>query len=97
MTPHIGIVRLDGDDPLFFEVTIREATDATRHRVSVSQRDLARLGKGADAERLVRAAIRFLLDREQKESILTRFDIMTIARYFPEFETHLRDDPVLKG
>jgi hypothetical protein len=34
----------------------------------------------------VRAAFAFLLDREPKESILRRFDVTVIARYFPEFE-----------
>ena len=28
----------------------------------------------------------FLLEREPKESILRRFDVSVIARYFPEFE-----------
>ena len=35
------------------------------------------------------AAFRFLLDREPKESILRRFDVMTISRYFPEFEREM--------
>jgi hypothetical protein len=30
-----------------------------------------------------------LLDREQKESILARFDVTVISRYFPEFEREL--------
>jgi hypothetical protein len=28
----------------------------------------------------------FLLEREPKESILRRFDVTVISRYFPEFE-----------
>ena len=35
------------------------------------------------------AAFRFLLDREPKESILRRFDVAVISRYFPEFEREL--------
>jgi len=30
-----------------------------------------------------------LLDREPKESILRRFDVTEISRYFPEFEREL--------
>jgi hypothetical protein len=30
-----------------------------------------------------------LLDREPKESILRRFDVTVISRYFPEFEQEL--------
>ena len=40
-------------------------------------------------ERCLEAAFRFLLDREPKESILARFDISVISRYFPEFEQEL--------
>jgi hypothetical protein len=38
---------------------------------------------------VVEAAFRFLLDREPKEAILSRFDITVISRYFPEFEREL--------
>ena len=34
-------------------------------------------------ERCLEAAIRFLLDREPKESIPERFDMTAISRYFP--------------
>ena len=30
-----------------------------------------------------------MLDREPKESILRRFDVMAISRYFPEFEREI--------
>jgi hypothetical protein len=41
------------------------------------------------AERCVEAAFRFLLDREPKESVLSRFDVTVISRYFPEFGREL--------
>ena len=47
-------------------------------------------------ERCIEAAFRFLLDREPKESILRRFDITVISRYFPEFEREL-PRPILKS
>jgi hypothetical protein len=40
-------------------------------------------------ERGLEAAFRFLLDREPKESILKRFDVTAISRYFPEFEREM--------
>jgi hypothetical protein len=39
--------------------------------------------------RCLEAAFWFLLDREPKESILGRFDVTVISRYFPEFEREL--------
>ena len=63
----------------------------TSHVVSVAGSDLARLAPGAaDPADLVSRSFDFLLAREAKESILGRFDLMVIARYFPEFERELR-------
>ncbi|MGD9544996.1 MAG: hypothetical protein AB7U86_12525 [Methylocystis sp.] len=80
---------IGGGDPLVFDVRLREGESETRHRVTLSPQDFERLGGGADAERFIDAAFRFLLDREAKESILARFDVSVISHYFPEFERKL--------
>ena len=85
----ITVAPLPGADPLVFEVEVAEGSDSTRHRVTLRAADFARLAGGATPERTVEAAFRFLLDREPKESILSRFDVSVIARYFPEFEREL--------
>ena len=77
-------------DPLEFEVTVREGGGETRHRVTASRQYCDRLGGGAP-DGLIGAVFRFLLDREPKEAILSRFDISVVARYFPEFEARLPD------
>ena len=84
-------VRRTGDgDPLAFEVVVSEGKGETRHQVMMSREACERLTGGKHApERLIEAAFRFLLDREPKESILGRFDVSIIARYFPEFERAL--------
>lgn len=84
-------VRRTNDGELFeFAVTIRDASSETRHRVLMTRKTWERLDAGRRApERCIEAAFRFLLDREPKESILGRFDIMEISRYFPEFEQEL--------
>jgi hypothetical protein len=70
-----------------FAVAVRDSRGESRHRVTVSDKDAARLAKlGADPAAGVRAAMLFLLDREPKESILGTFDIDVIRRYFPEFD-----------
>jgi hypothetical protein len=64
---------------------------ATRHTVSVSQEDLARLAPGHyDPEALVSASFHFLLAREPRESILRHFDLPVIERYFPGYEADIR-------
>jgi hypothetical protein len=72
-------------------VTVREGTSATTHSVTVSADDLARLAPGAATpDDLVRRSFAFLLAHEPKESILARFDLLVIGRYFPEYERAIR-------
>jgi hypothetical protein len=76
--------------PATFDVVVRAAQSESRHRVTVPAADVARWAKlGADPRKGVEAAMRFLLDREPKESILAAFDIDVIRRYFPEFDEAL--------
>jgi hypothetical protein len=73
-----------------YRVRVSEGASSSTHEVMVDPDDAARLGGGATAEDLLVASFRFLLDREPKESILSRFDLAVIGRYFPEFATSLR-------
>jgi hypothetical protein len=84
-------VRRTGDgDPLGFDVVVREGKGETRHQVTMSRAVCERLTAGEHTpEACLEAAFRFLLDREPKESILGRFDVTVISRYFPEFEREL--------
>ena len=59
------------------------------HVVTVTARDVARWGRGdrdEDVEHLVRRSFDFLLEREPPSSILRRFDLGVIQRYFPEYD-----------
>jgi hypothetical protein len=85
----IEIVRSNDASSPRFAVTVREGASATRHDVTVSEEMLRRLAQGRSGEKLIEAAFRFLLEREAKESILARFDVSVIGRYFPEFEREL--------
>jgi hypothetical protein len=86
----IDIRRITGEEPLAFEVAVRDAGGETRHHVTMSRATCERLSAGEyTPERCVEAAFRFLLDREAKESILRCFDVTVISRYFPEFEREL--------
>jgi hypothetical protein len=77
-------------DPLEFEVVVREGKGETRHHVTMARETCEQLTAGKHTpERCLEAAFQFLLDREPKESILRRFDVTVISRYFPEFEREL--------
>jgi hypothetical protein len=88
----IQVTRAATADPLVFEVVVREKNSETRHQVTATRATLTRLaGDRRAAEHCIEAAFRFLLDREPKESILARFDVSVISRYFPDFESALAD------
>lgn len=74
-------------------VTLGGAGAPTTHEVAVRAADLARLAPGAETpDDLVRRSFLFLLEREPRESILRRFDLPLIGRYFPEYERAIRQD-----
>ena len=73
-----------------------------QYEVTVSAADLERWGSGDDAaavEDLVSRSFDFLLVREPPGSILRRFDLSVIQRYFPEYDRMFRrlPPPRLKG
>jgi hypothetical protein len=83
----IEVTHREGD---LWRVGIREGSGATEHEVRVTERDRKRLAPDAPVERLLEASFRFLLEREPKESILPRFDLPVITRYFPEYPDEIR-------
>ena len=86
----IQVRRTAERDFLIFEVVVREGKGETRHHVTMLGETCKRLTSGKHTpERCLEAAFQFLLDREPKESILRRFDVTAISRYFPEFEREM--------
>jgi hypothetical protein len=83
-------ISIDRLAPREFRVQVREAGRETTHQVTVPER----LGEGLelrddDLERVVRESFRFLLERERATSILARFSLGDISRYFPEYRDEL--------
>lgn len=71
------------------EVEVDGERQKTRHSVRVSRADAARWARGStdeDVVDLVRRSFEFLLEREPPGSILRRFDLSAIQRYFPEYD-----------
>lgn len=74
-----------------FRVRVRDGESETTHIVTVADTDYERLTSGRiPADELVQRSFEFLLEREPKESILSRFDLRIIARYFPEYDDEMR-------
>jgi len=57
----------------------------TSHEVTVTPDDIARYAPGSTPERLLQASFEFLLEREPASSIMSRFALPVIERYFPEY------------
>ncbi|MGH9738050.1 MAG: hypothetical protein ACRD4X_05625 [Candidatus Acidiferrales bacterium] len=74
-----------------FRVRVSADGSETSHLVTVKPEDYLRLTGGkADPAELVRRSFEFLLENEPKESILRQFDLSVIGRYFPEYETAIK-------
>ncbi len=76
-----------------FQVVVVEGASRSKHQVTLKERDYARLSeRKVSQEDLIAKSFEFLLEREPKESILARFDLLDIARYFPGFERDVRQN-----
>jgi hypothetical protein len=70
-----------------FDVIVRDLRGESRHRVTIEANEAERFAKLAVVpSRCVEAVMRFLLDREPKESIMNAFDMGVVRRYFPQFD-----------
>ncbi len=75
------------------QVAVNHGGEHTRHTVMVTARDLARWARGNekdDVEDLVARSFDFLLEREPPGSILNRFDLSVIQRYFPDYDQQFK-------
>ena len=78
----ISVVHQNG---AVYRVTVSDARSETTHEVTVWPSDVARYAPDATPEELLEASFQFLLEREAKEAILTRFELPVIERYFPDY------------
>jgi hypothetical protein len=87
MMPTVSVKKLDDST---FEVTVNDRSPTT-HIVTVAPDYADKLTQGSvPVEKLVARSFDFLLERESNTSILRRFDLPVIARYFPEYEREIR-------
>jgi hypothetical protein len=62
----------------------------SEHTVEVSTSDVKRLAPESSVEELVLRSFEFLLEREPPSSVLRRFALTDIERYFPEYPQIIR-------
>ena len=91
MKPMSKKIEVQKVDASHFRVRVTEAGSESTHQVTLDPKDYARLASATiEPEELIRKSFQFLLERESKESILTRFDLSAIVRYFPEYESEIK-------
>jgi hypothetical protein len=74
-----------------FRVTVEEGGSRSTHQVTLAGDYYQKLTGGkVPPEQLLRRSFEFLLEHEPKESILGRFELPIIARYFPDYEHEIR-------
>ncbi len=74
-----------------FSVTVTDGSGRTTHDVTGPAGYATELGLAdVDRKQLVERSFEFLLEREPKESIMRRFDLQVIGRYFPEYSEEIR-------
>ena len=91
MKPEINMEGHQTGEQYECRVRVVEGSSSTEHRVTVEKpyRDHV-AGPEIPVEQLIRKSFEFLLEREPKESILRRFELRMISRYFPEYEKEMR-------
>jgi len=73
-----------------YEVQVDEGDQRLDYRVTLGFADYDLWSHGRVApEKVVRAAIQFLLEREEAPEIKSKFDCSIIRRYFPEVDGEL--------
>ncbi len=73
-----------------YRVSVEDGGSETEHEVTVTAADVERYAPGTTPEKLLGASFEFLLERESNDSILRRFDLPVIERYFPEYPREIR-------
>jgi hypothetical protein len=73
-----------------YDVMVDDGGGTSSHEVTVWPSDVDRYAPESTPEELLEAAFEFLLEREPKESILSRFELPVIEQYFPEFPAAMR-------
>lgn len=73
-----------------FAVVVEEKGGKTEHIVSLDDDYYQLLTQGKiTKEELIKKSFKFLLERDPKESILSKFNLKVIKSYFPEFEKEI--------
>lgn len=81
-------VEFEGEE--MYRVRVDDAGGSSSHLVRAPADQVEHYGGNVEATELVEESFRFLLEREPKEAILSRFELSDIEGYFPEYPEVIR-------
>ena len=81
------MIEVQKKDDRIYTVIVQEGASRSQHTITLEETYYRKLTGGKiTPEQLIHRSFEFLLARESKESILSRFELPVIQRYFPEYE-----------
>jgi len=84
------MITVNKQDENTFHVTIDQDNSKSTHTVTVDDKYHKKLTGGViPKEDLIKKSFEFLLEREPKESIMSKFDLKVINKFFPEYESYI--------
>ena len=85
------MIQVQKKDDRIYTVIVQEGASRSQHTVTLEDAYYRKLTAGRiTPEELIHRSFEFLLAREPKDSILSRFELSVIQRYFPEYEKKIR-------
>jgi hypothetical protein len=84
------MIDVNKKDENIFEVTIDDNGSKATKTVTLDDKYHKKTTGGIiPKEETIRKSIEFLLEREPKESIMSKFNLKDIVKFFPEFESYI--------
>ncbi len=84
------MITVNKTDENTFDVTIDEEGSKATKTVTLDDKYHKKITGGIiPKEEVIKKSFEFLLDKEPKESIMSRFDLRDIVKFFPEFESYI--------
>jgi hypothetical protein len=84
------VITVKARGPSRFRVEVDAGQATTTHDVEIPDGFRDELAVTVDDERVVRETFSFLLEREPATSIMSRFSLDVVSRFFPDYIVELR-------
>ncbi|MDP3997352.1 MAG: hypothetical protein U1C49_00955 [Candidatus Andersenbacteria bacterium] len=85
-------IETTSEDPWEFEVTLlEEDTVLGEYTVTMTAQEYDKYASDMEPEEIVKATLKFLLDREDPEMIMDRFRLKDVENYFPDYPRAVGD------